>query len=164
MSADRFIVAISGSRGIVGRAIVCKFLDESAEYFISRGWWPEFRVGDYPRGVDPIALDWLIDRGYEFVVYTASNARAAELEGLGIPVVRCADWDVDGKSAGPIRNYAMILGSLHTGNLGKADALLAIWDGAGPGTKNAKACARLGNVPIHSWGVERVAETEVVDA
>lgn len=38
-----------------------------------------------------------------------------------------ADWNLHGKSAGPIRNRKMA---------GMADALIAIWDGSSRGTKN----------------------------
>ena len=45
-----------------------------------------------------------------------------------IPVIEMpADWKSHGRSAGMIRNKAM---------LDQADALLAIWDGHSPGTKN----------------------------
>ena len=44
-----------------------------------------------------------------------------------------ADWDKHGKPAGAIRNQKMALGS---------KALIAIWDGASPGTKNMIETAR----------------------
>lgn len=40
-----------------------------------------------------------------------------------------ADWDKHGKAAGPIRNQEML-------DNGKADALVAFWDGKSPGTKD----------------------------
>jgi hypothetical protein len=43
-----------------------------------------------------------------------------------------ANWETHGKSAGPIRNAAMAK---------DADALIAIWDGESPGTRNMIAQA-----------------------
>lgn len=60
---------------------------------------------------------------------TAMGAdRAGELwaEANGIPILRCpANWDLHGRSAGIIRNTEMA---------GKADALIALWDGKSKGT------------------------------
>lgn len=54
--------------------------------------------------------------------------RAGELwaEANEIPILRCpANWDLHGRSAGIIRNTEMA---------GKADALIALWDGKSRGT------------------------------
>lgn len=44
-----------------------------------------------------------------------------------------AAWDVYGKAAGPLRNSRMA----HW-----ADALILIWDGRSPGSRNMKECAK----------------------
>lgn len=44
-----------------------------------------------------------------------------------------AQWSLHGKAAGPIRNKAMA---------DAADALLALWDGVSPGTRNVISLAR----------------------
>jgi hypothetical protein len=50
------------------------------------------------------------------------------------PVIEMpADWKSYGRSAGMIRNQAM---------LNQADALLAVWDGHSPGTKNMISIAK----------------------
>lgn len=47
---------------------------------------------------------------------------------LGIPyIVVPAQWELFGRRAGPLRNREMAL---------IADALIAVWDGVSPGTKN----------------------------
>lgn len=65
-----------------------------------------------------------------------------------IPVKRFpADWELHGKSAGPIRNKEMA---------NYADALIAIWDGKSRGTANMIQLARKSNLPIfvyHPVGV-----------
>lgn len=55
-----------------------------------------------------------------------------------------ADWKTHGRAAGPIRNRVM---AQH------ADALVAIWDGKSPGTKNiiAEAEARGLKIYIHRY-------------
>ncbi len=59
----------------------------------------------------------------------------------GIPVKEFkADWDLHGRSAGPIRNRQMAL---------YADALLAIWDGVSRGTKNMIDEAKAAATPTH---------------
>lgn len=66
------------------------------------------------RGVDTIGEQWANENG--------------------IPVARFpADWDRNGRQAGPIRNLQMAK---------YADALIAIWDGKSRGTKNMLDLAR----------------------
>lgn len=60
------------------------------------------------RGVDTLAAQWASAHRVPTSVYLA-------------------DWDGHGKAAGPIRNGDM---------LKDADALVAVWDGASPGTAN----------------------------
>lgn len=56
-----------------------------------------------------------------------------------------ADWDIHGKSAGPIRNRKMA---------GMADALIAVWDGKSRGTKNMiETAQKMGlQVYVHHYG------------
>jgi hypothetical protein len=51
-------------------------------------------------------------------------------------------WNEYGKPAGVIRNQEMV-------NL--ADAVIAIWDGVSPGTKNTISQARSAGKPIEIW-------------
>lgn len=51
-----------------------------------------------------------------------------------------ADWSKYGNPAGPIRNRVMA---------SKADALIAIWDGKSPGTKNMIGEAKKKNIAIY---------------
>lgn len=148
-----FIVAISGSRGITDRAFVYGILDERASYFVQQGWWPAYRLGDAPKGVDALSLEWVVERGFEFSIWTASDRHAEFFEACAFTVIRCADWDgVEKKNAGRVRNYSMIVGSAHTGSKGPADVLISIWDGSSPGTHSARATAKMANIPIHGFG------------
>lgn len=52
-----------------------------------------------------------------------------------------ADWGKHGKAAGPIRNQEMI-------DEGKADALVALWDGRSPGTKDMVKRARKAGLKV----------------
>lgn len=53
-----------------------------------------------------------------------------------------ADWDTHGKAAGPIRNGKM---------MDEADVLVAFWDGASLGTRNAIDQARKRGVETHIY-------------
>jgi hypothetical protein len=65
-------------------------------------------------GVDQLGKRWALDRG--------------------IPVESCpAKWEKFGRSAGPIRNAEMAA---------RAHALIAIWDGKSPGTKDMIKAAK----------------------
>lgn len=79
------------------------------------------------RGVDRIAGQYAATRNYPVTEFPA-------------------DWEKYGRSAGPIRNREMV---------NQADALLAIWDGASPGTRNMIKTMNLLEKPV--WVVEWVA-------
>jgi hypothetical protein len=64
----------------------------------------------------------------------ADNIGASWANWKSLPVIEMpADWKTHGRSAGMIRNKDM---------LDQADALLAIWDGHSPGTKNMISIAK----------------------
>lgn len=63
-----------------------------------------------------------------------------------IPIDLCpADWAKDPKRAGYLRNEVM--GS-------KADALIAIWDGKSPGTKNMISIAKRNGLKVYVYMYE----------
>ena len=72
--------------------------------------------------------------GFEITEVLCGCARGVDTIGKkwgdhhGIPVKEFPpDWDLYGKSAGPIRNTQMVM---------DADCLIAVWDGVSKGTKN----------------------------
>lgn len=59
----------------------------------------------------------------------------------GVPLVTVdAKWHIFGKSAGPLRNRQMAM---------IADALIAVWDGKSPGTKNMIETARKHGLQVY---------------
>ncbi len=153
---SRFIIAISGSRGITDQARVWEVLDQEYVYYVCLGVAPEFRLGD-AAGVDHLALKWARERGVPRTIYFADR-RAYEVWQQSVGLIGgeggergllASDWDSDGKSAGPIRNSAMV-------GLGEhkplADLCVAIWDGSSRGTRNCMATARNAGVFIHQYG------------
>ena len=64
--------------------------------------------GGEPNGVDALGERWAREHGHPCIVEPA-------------------DWDRHGRAAGPIRNRRMAE---------MTDALVAVWDGRSPGTKN----------------------------
>ena len=68
------------------------------------------------KGADKLGEQWAYDNMISYQVFRA-------------------DWTKHGKVAGPIRNQEMIDG-------GKADALVAFWNGKSPGTKDMIRRAR----------------------
>jgi len=81
--------------------------------------------GACPRGVDRIGEEWA--------------------KRHGIPIRRFpAQWNAFGPLAGPMRNGVMA---------DYADALIAVWDGDSPGTRNMIARAGEKGVPTIIWRV-----------
>lgn len=78
------------------------------------GMTPTHIISGGARGVDKRAAAYARANGIEFTEYLA-------------------DWNKYGKRAGFIRNYVMV---------GKADAMIAIWDGKSRGTKHSIDYAR----------------------
>lgn len=103
---SRVRLIVSGSRDICNEILVCGILQR---YYVEVfDFDVDAVITGGARGVDSIAHKW------------------ARLIGLRT-IVRNADWDRYGKSAGPIRNREM----LEYGN-----TLLAIWNGKSKGTKD----------------------------
>ena len=75
------------------------------------------------RGIDMLGQKWAEDNNIPFRIFFP-------------------DWDIHGKSAGPIRNENMI-------KKGNADGLIIIWDGKSIGSKNMKKLAQKYNIKIY---------------
>lgn len=81
---------------------------------------PSVVLSGTARGVDKLGEDWARKRGIEIERYPA-------------------DWGKFGKSAGYKRNSLMA---------GKAEALIAVWDGESKGTKHMIDIARKGGLKV----------------
>jgi len=95
---------IAGSRHLYSQLLVI----EALKAFVGEYGRPKEIVSGCAEGID------------------RSAPRAAQLLDVGFKKFP-ADWDKHGKSAGPIRNFAMAE---------YADALLLIWNGKSKGSKN----------------------------
>lgn len=78
------------------------------------------------RGVDTMAVRWASENHIMSLTYSA-------------------DWGTHGKVAGPMRNRLMAA---------DAQALLALWDGQSPGTRNMIEEARNNKLRIHIFRVD----------
>jgi len=58
------------------------------------------------------------------------------------PVIFLADWDQYGRSAGYVRNRAVVK---------EADELIALWDGASPGTLSSIRLSLAKSIPTHVY-------------
>jgi hypothetical protein len=161
------IITISGSRSITSRALIAEILDTELVALYCSGATPAlFRLGD-AIGVDHAALLWARERELPRRIYFADrNGHAAWLRSAELtrtpPAAESAylssHWDDPrfGDRAGAVRNSDMIRGTWEElgadGAQRRADLLIAIWDGASPGTRLAMAEARNANVPVHQWG------------
>ena len=105
------------------------------------------------RGIDDFAIvsKAIVDSGFEITEVVSGTARGVDLEGEGwaslneVPIKRFpADWSL-GRGAGHKRNAEMAE---------YADALIAIWDGKSPGTRNMiNEAAKKGlKIYVHSTG------------
>lgn len=77
-------------------------------------------VSGTARGADQLGERYAAERGYQVEKFPA-------------------DWENDGKAAGPIRNAQM---AAH------ADALVAFWDGRSRGTRDMIERAEMRNLPV----------------
>jgi hypothetical protein len=84
---DKLIVVFSGWRHWSDEAFIESVLDT---YWLG-GAMPHIRVGDCRTGADAIIRGWCQRAGLQFSQYLAN-------------------WDLYGRSAGPIRNFEMITG------------------------------------------------------
>ena len=106
---------IAGTRTITNYAllekamIASKFAEEEIEEVVSGG----------AAGVDTLGEQWAKKHGIKVKRFPAN-------------------WDRDGKAAGPIRNKAMAVYAHKDGD----GALLALWDGKSPGTSHMIFLAR----------------------
>lgn len=87
------------------------------------GWRPSVVLCGMARGVDSLGLRW---------------AKAN-----GVPVEKYpALWHVHGNAAGPIRNREMAE---------SAEALILIWDGESPGSRNMLQEATARGLQVYDW-------------
>lgn len=125
---DRPLVAVSGSRSLHKRHgdVWAAFLDGCRELRHRTGWTGPFDWlhGDCPKGPDRI-----ISRTLAYPQWRGDRQI--------IPMP--ADWDRYGNAAGPIRNRKMAE---------VADALVAVWDGRSPGTKDCCSAFRIAGHPV----------------
>jgi hypothetical protein len=91
----------------------------------------------------------LLDRPFDITEVVCGCAKGADTHGrtwadkFKIPVKSFpANWDLYGKSAGPIRNTEMAE---------NADALILVWNGRSPGSANMLKTARIYNLVIHEY-------------
>ena len=87
------------------------------------------------------------ESGFEITEVVSGKAAGADTLGEqwaeknGVPVKEFpADWELHGKSAGPIRNREMVQ---------YAEALIALWDGQSRGTSNMIQNARAYGLEVH---------------
>lgn len=91
----------------------------------------------------------LVDRPFDITEVVCGCAKGADTHGrtwadkYGIPVKSFpANWDLYGKSAGPIRNDEMAK---------YADALVLVWNGRSPGSANMLKTAKIHGLTIHEY-------------
>jgi hypothetical protein len=89
------------------------------------------------------------ESGFTITEIVSGTARGVDKDGeyyaacRELPVKRFpADWDQYGKAAGHIRNKQMA---------DYADALVAVWDGKSPGTKNMIETMKSLNKPVYVY-------------
>lgn len=109
---------IAGSRHITNIKLVFRILDTTVKQMPNK---PTHILSGGARGVDRIAENWGLQRGYQMHYYPAQ-------------------WDVHGRAAGPIRNRKMAE---------NAQQLIVIWDGSSRGAANMIATARKLRLPIY---------------
>lgn len=104
---------IAGGRDFTDYDLLCDALEEW--FYYQTMWGKEIIVvSGAAKGADSLGERWAIENGHQVERYPA-------------------DWNKDGKAAGPIRNDKMAK---------VADSLIAFWDGNSRGTKSMIDLAR----------------------
>ncbi len=95
---------------------------------------------------DPVQTA-ITESGFKITEVVSGGARGVDKSGEALAALHgmpCkvfpADWNKNGKAAGPIRNRQMA---------DYADALIAVWDGQSRGTKNMIETMRKLGKPVH---------------
>lgn len=117
-STPLYRVIIAGSRDFGDYVMLCKHCDRLLSQKVATH--QIVIISGAARGADTLGERYAHERGYAVEKYPA-------------------DWNRDGKAAGPIRNAQMAK---------VADALIAFWDGNSRGTQNMIDLARLKPLPF----------------
>lgn len=95
------------------------------------------RLSDVDAAIDALSADTVVvsggARGVDRRARDHARARGLEYDEF------LADWEGEGKRAGPLRNERM---------LSTVDAVIALWDGESPGTKHAMDFAASRKIPV----------------
>ncbi len=105
-STPLYRVIIAGSRNFDDYVMLCKHCDRLLSQKVATH--QIVIISGAARGADTLGEQYAHERGYVVEIYPA-------------------DWNRDGKAAGPIRNAQMAK---------VADTLIAFWDGQSKGTAN----------------------------
>ena len=125
-------VVVSGSRHIEDYGIVAKALIDS-------GFEITEIIYGGAKGVDHMAAQFADKHGIQKILFKA-------------------DWDVNGRAAGPIRNSDMIK---YVKELGDG-ALVAVWDGQSRGTFDCIKKAFAAELPIYVVTVRKKSDSKQV--
>ena len=117
-SPPLYRVIIAGCRDFDDYGMLCKHCDRILSQKVATH--QIVIISGAARGADTLGERYAHERGYAVEKYPA-------------------DWNRDGKAAGPIRNAQMAK---------VADALIAFWDGNSRGTQNMIDLARLKPLPF----------------
>lgn len=133
-------LAIVGSRTFRDRSVV----EHRVIQAIEERWL--IVTGDCPKGPDR----WATEVALRSVGLSLADAVRTTDDLILRPAylleIHCADWDRLGKSAGPIRNTALVRAS---------HRMIAFWDGKSPGTLDAIKKAVHEGIPIEVVGATR---------
>lgn len=118
MDSPVFRLIVAGSRDFVNYELLKQKCDSLLS--LKKQTHSIVIVSGTARGADQLGERYAAERGYQVERFPA-------------------DWENDGKAAGPIRNAQMAA---------YADALVAFWDGRSRGTKDMIERAEMRNLPV----------------
>lgn len=156
---NALVIAVSGSRTVRNAELIYQQLDDRAIYYMSMGYELHWHFGE-AQGVDATALLWGRERSMtDRTIFFASGSmfRSFEPES-GELTTLSADWDVEGRAAGVVRNTAMLTGrGCPLKGCRGADVLFAIRAPDGPminrGTDNCRGQAKSMNLAVMTYTV-----------
>lgn len=132
------VLAVVGDRHYSNYKEFSKVLKDELERYPAN----KLVTGD-ATGVDTMALQYATINIMPITVYCADRFTYERLLGEGVDALMVADWQIQGKSAGPIRNTHLL----------REAGKVLLFSGGGPGSRNVLKQAEYLKKEVEEWKI-----------